>query len=84
MWSYQVIPLWARVNVEAMAMKGYFAFPKALALQEPEQQIVYPGHLLVGSNLSTEMQLVYSTAPTQKALNISNLFSLTYKDISNF
>ena len=30
--SHQVLPLWARVDLEAMAMKEYSAFPKALAL----------------------------------------------------
>ena len=29
----------ARVDLGAMAMKGYFAFPEALALLEPHHQI---------------------------------------------
>ena len=32
--------LWARVDRGAMTMKGYSAFPKALALLEPYHQIV--------------------------------------------
>ena len=28
---YQVLPLWARVDLGAMAMNGYFPFPKAPA-----------------------------------------------------
>ena len=32
---YQVLPLLSRVDPGAMAMKGYFAFPKAPALLEP-------------------------------------------------
>ena len=32
---YQVLPLRARVDLGAMAMKGYSVFPKALALLEP-------------------------------------------------
>ena len=37
---YQVLPLRARVDLGAMAMKGYSAFPKAPALLEPHHQIV--------------------------------------------
>ena len=35
-----MLPLRARVDLGAMAMKGYFAFPKASPLLEPHQQIV--------------------------------------------
>ena len=38
--SYQVLPLWARVDLGAMAMKGYTAFAKAPAVLEPHHQIV--------------------------------------------
>ena len=38
--SYQVRPLRARVDLGAMAMKGYFALLKAPALLEPHHQIV--------------------------------------------
>ena len=37
---YQVLPLWARVDLGAMAMKRYSAFSKAPALLEPHHQIV--------------------------------------------
>ena len=37
---YQVQPLWARVDLGAMAMKVYFTFLKAPALLEPHHQIV--------------------------------------------
>ncbi len=33
---YQVLPLQARVDMEAMAIKGYYTFPKAPALLEPQ------------------------------------------------
>ena len=36
-----MLPLQARVDLGAMAMKGYSAFPKAPALLEPYHQIVY-------------------------------------------
>ena len=36
-----MLPLWARVDLGAMAMKEYFAFPKAPTFQEPHHQIVY-------------------------------------------
>ena len=32
---YQVLLLWARVDLGAMAIKGYFAFPKSPALLKP-------------------------------------------------
>ena len=35
-----MLPLWARVDLTVMAMKGYSAFPKAPALLEPHHQIV--------------------------------------------
>ena len=37
---YQVLPLWARVDLGVMAMKGYPVSPKAPALLEPHHQIV--------------------------------------------
>ena len=37
---YQVLPFQARKDLGAMAMKGYFAFPKAPALLEPHHQNV--------------------------------------------
>ena len=37
---YQVLPFRARVDLEAMAMKEYSAFTKALALVEHHHQIV--------------------------------------------
>ena len=37
---YQVLPLWARMDLAVMAMKGYCAFPKAPALLEPHHQII--------------------------------------------
>ena len=40
MGSYQVLPLWASVNLGTMAMKGYSTLPKAPALLEPYHQIV--------------------------------------------
>ena len=48
---YQVLPLRARVDLGAMAMKGYSAFPKAPALLEPSPSdclVSYPGHSLGG------------------------------------
>ena len=66
------IGLQARVNPGAMAMKGHFAFPKAPALLEPHHQIVlcyiYDTSWRGVCYPSAEMQLVYSTAPTDEAL----------------
>ena len=36
---YQVLPFQAREVLGAMTMKGYSAFPKALALKEPHHEI---------------------------------------------
>ena len=49
--------LQARVDMGAMAIKGYSYLPKAPALLEPH----HPGHLLVG------VQSVYSTVPADRA-----------------
>ena len=38
---YHVLPLRVRVDLGAMAMKGYSAFPKA-----PDCLVLYPGHSL--------------------------------------
>ena len=45
-----MLPLRARVDLGAMAIKGYSAFPKTPALPEPHYQIVYyhSGHSLGG------------------------------------
>ena len=37
---YQVLPLRARLDLGAMAIKGYSTFPNAPALLEPHYQIV--------------------------------------------
>ena len=66
-----MLPLRARVDLGAMAMKGYSAFPKTPALLEPHHQMVlvsYPGHSLGGDSYpSAEKQSVYSTAPADWA-----------------
>ena len=38
--NLSVVPLLTSVDQGAMVMKEYFAFPKALSLQEPHYQIV--------------------------------------------
>ena len=48
-----------RVDLEAMAMKGYDAFPRA-----SDCFMLYPGQSW-GGYLSVEMHLVYSTAPAE-------------------
>ena len=69
---YQVLPLRAKVDLGAMVMKGYSAFPKAPALLEPDHQIVWC-HMQDTrcwdgrSYPSVEMQSVYSTAPVDRA-----------------
>ena len=62
-----MLPLWARVDLGEMAMKGYSAFLKAPALLETPRQIVQchiqDTHWYGVSYPSAEMQLVYSTVP---------------------
>ena len=63
-----MLPLWARVDLGAVAMKGYSTFPKAPALLEPRHHLVsYPGHSWGGIYSSPEQQSVYSTAPADWA-----------------
>ena len=56
---------WARMDLRAMAMKGYSQFPKAPALLKPHYQIfcVISGYSLGETYSSAEMELVYSAAP---------------------
>ena len=63
--------LWARVEVGAMAMKEYFAFPIATALLKPNHQIVWC-HIRtlvvgLGGYPFVEKQLLYSAAPADWA-----------------
>ena len=60
-----MLPLRARVDLGAMAMKGYSAFPKAPALLQPHHLMfsVISRHSLGGGSYpSAEVQSVYSTA----------------------
>ena len=63
---YQVLPLQARVDLGVMAMTEYSIFPRATLIgASPSDSLMsYPRHLLAESYPSTEMQSVYSTAPT--------------------
>ena len=70
-----MLPLRARVDLRAMAMKGYSAFPKAPALLEPHHQIV--SRTLVGGYPSAEVPSVYSTAPADWAINAQG-FAIAY------
>ena len=57
-----MLPLCARVDLGAMPMKRFTAFPKAPALLEPHHQSLWGW-----SYPSAEMQSVYSTAPADWA-----------------
>ena len=71
---YQVLPLRARVDLGAMAMKGYSAFPKAPALLEPHHQIV---QCHIQDTHSGES--VYSTAPADWARTRLGYVGLQYR-----
>ena len=66
MEPYQVLPLQARVNPRAMAMKGYSTLPKAPGLEPCHQmQFNVISKTLIGKGGSyptAEVQSVYSTA----------------------
>ena len=65
-----MLPLRAKVDLEAMTMTGYSAFPKTPALLEPHHEIVscdIQDTSWRGSYPSAEMQSVYSRAPADWA-----------------
>ena len=84
---YQELPHYARVGQEAMAMKGYSAFPKAPALLEPSDCLVsYPGQSLWGgggAHPSAVVQSVYSTAPADWANQLVDIIVWIYQIIDN-
>ena len=57
-----MLPLQARVDLAAIAMKGYSAFSKASDLPS------YPGHSWGESYPTPEKQSVYSTSPADRAI----------------
>ena len=59
----QVLPLWVKVDLGVMAMKGYSSFPKGPEL-EPHHQI------LEGYYSSAEMQSLYSTGTANCAISL--------------
>ena len=79
-----MLPLRARVDLSAMAMKEYFAFPKALGLLKPHHQIVLC-HIqdicLVEYYPFVEMQSVYSTALADYAIFLKNFTFIDLKTI---
>ena len=63
-----MLPLRARVDLGAIAMKGYSKFPKAPALLEAHYQIVILDTRWGGSYPPpSKVQSVYSTAPAECA-----------------
>ena len=60
------------MDLGAMALKGYFEFPKTLALLKPHNQIGWEGE----SYSSAKKQFVYSIAPVNWAISNDWLVSL--------
>ena len=60
-----MLPLRVRMDLGAVAIKGYPVFPKAPALRKPHHQLfdVITGHSFEESYPSTQMQSMYSAAP---------------------
>ena len=67
---YQVLPHWARVDLGAMAIKGYPYNPKSSRTWTPpsENLVSYPVRSLGRFYPSAEMQSLYSTVPADWAL----------------
>ena len=67
----RMLPLWARVDLGVMAIKGHFAFLKTPALLEPHHQIIRL-HILETRYgriyPSAEMQSAYSTVPADRTI----------------
>ena len=62
-----MLPRRARVDLGAMAMKGYSLFPRITGTSPSDCLVSYPGHALVGGSYpSAEVQSVYSTAPADR------------------
>ena len=72
MGPYQVLPLRARVDIGAMAMKEYSAYSSNSIFTEASQSdylVSYLGYSIGESYSFAEMQSVYSTAPIDWATN---------------
>ena len=67
-----MLPLRVRVDLGAMAVKGYTAFPETpeLLVSSSDFSVSYPGHALGASYPTAEMKSVYSTASADWAINI--------------
>ena len=59
---YRVLPLLARLNIGAMLVKGYWAFPK-------DGLVSYPEYSFGECYQSLEIQSVYSAALADRATN---------------
>ena len=64
-----MLPLWTRIDLGAMEIKGYFIFPKIIEALLSDCLMLYLGCSLEwgGAYLSAKMQSVYSTAPADLA-----------------
>ena len=74
-----MLPLRARVDLEAMAMKGYPGFPKSPALLKPHHQIVISRTLIRGV-LLLRGDAVHSTALADWAKSSVDTKSMVYGD----
>ena len=73
MGSYQLLPLWVRVNLGVM--KGYSTFSRTGA-SSSDGLLSHPGCSFGWrSYYYTEMQSVYSTAPSRQNISVSFGFS---------
>ena len=81
-----MLTLWDTVDMGAMAMNGYSAFPNSPALLERHHQMSSGYHeytFVVGSYPSAEKQLVYSTALAEWAKILVNSLSTHIDTIIN-
>ena len=83
-----MLPLRAKVDLGAMAMKGYlFRIPQTSSITgtSPSDCLVsYPGHSLDGRSYSSaEKQSVYSTAPADWASGSSTAYNICCFQVVN-
>ena len=80
MGPYLVLPLQARVDLGAMAIKKGLSIPQSFSITgaSPSDCLMsYPGHSLSGGYSSAEVQSLYSTALADWAIRLFSVISRT-------
>ena len=84
---YQALPLRARVDLGAIAIKGYSAFPKAPASLEPHNQTAVISRTLVGGGGLTTLQrcsqCILQPQPTGQEFYFETFFNNLFRGSLN-